>query len=229
MIVDVYEVSNIILNKNHYGWLAPTRFGLLAKNAQLRIYDELFDDYRRAKNRVLKNSAEISIGKIKQALSTIYKSASLTYSSGTFALPSDVNTIEGVYVNDEIATEITESKYKMLSRSIVPASEDDPMYVGYGSTIKIYPPTVGVLGGVSTPDVTISYYGTPPDPYISFIEVGDNRILDPSSVVDFTLPDIYFDKIVVYILQQLGVSIREQEVQQYSQNEEVKKMQKNNV
>ena len=109
MIVDVYEVSNIILNKNHYGWLAPTRFGLLAKNAQLRIYDELFDDYRRAKNRVLKNSAEISIGKIKQALSTIYKSASLTYSSGTFALPSDVNTIDGVYVNDEIATEITET------------------------------------------------------------------------------------------------------------------------
>ncbi|WP_179135540.1 hypothetical protein, partial [Escherichia coli] len=43
-----------------------------------------------------------------------------------------------------------------------------------------------------------------------------------SDLQDFELPEALFDKLVVKILSYAGLSLREQEVQQYSNNEEVK-------
>jgi hypothetical protein len=231
MIEDVFKVCNIILNKNHFGWgLTPARAGLLFKTAQLRIYEELTDDYRRAKIRVAQHKPEMSLPKIAQALSTIYNVADLTKASEKFALPSDVLMIESVFVDDIKIDEVSMSEYKALNRNhLTKPTEDEPIYVNYGSYIKVYPDTIGSVGSVAFSEVGLGYYKTPADPVLAYTTTGDFEIIDPSESVDFTLPESFFDKIVVYTLQMIGVTIREEAVAQFSQNEESKELQKNNA
>lgn len=230
MIVDIYNISNIIINKDHSGWFAPTRFNLLIKNAQMRCYDELTDDYRRAKNRVLRHSPEKSLAKINQALSTIYTLGDLTKSSGKFALPSDSMYLESVFVDDVLINEVTISELKKISRSsLTTPSESEAVYVNYGEDIEVYPDTIGEIEDIAFSEVSCAYYKVPDDPQIAFIEVDGVEIINPSATTDITLPESFFDKLVVYVCEQMGVSIRESDVYQYAQNEETKELQKTNT
>ena len=45
MIESVRSTVLSILNKNNFGYLSPADFNLYAKQAQLEIFDEYFNDY----------------------------------------------------------------------------------------------------------------------------------------------------------------------------------------
>lgn len=232
MIVDVFNTCQTALNKNHLGGLITgSRFNYFAKLAQLKIFDELATDWRNAKTRQLKHKPEMELSKIEQALSVFIKSEPLVKASDKFPLPSDLSyldviLIDGVTEADEVST----GELAAIKRSkSISASRKNIFFANSGGSITIYPDTIGSVGDDTFAEVTASYYRNPVDPVISTIENDSVEIVNPSASVDFELPEFVFDKLVCYILEPMGLKIREQMVVQYANSEEVVSNQKENA
>lgn len=194
----------------------------------------MLSDWRRAKTREISHLPEQEIHRIEDALSVFNSEANLTYSGGSFSLPSDFDYIPddgGVYLDDIIPIEIVSpSEYKSIIRSkSVEVNEYTPIGYISASSLTVYPSTVGNTTSVAYPEVTISYSRVPNDPVISISEISGIEVIDPASVIDFDLPEYCFNDLVIEILEPLGVHLRDEFVEQYAASGDSKNFQKDNA
>ena len=102
----VYQRVLAILNKENRGYMTPQEFNLLANQAQLEIFEQYFYDLTQFNRGGQINNEFANIVKnIKEKISLFKKTATLTYSTDTYALPSDLYRLGTVYYKDSIEVE----------------------------------------------------------------------------------------------------------------------------
>lgn len=162
---------------------------------------------------------------------TGYTTVSLSITSATstsYNLPSDWYYINAVNYGDVEVKEIAQHKLKNLLRSNLTAPTFAyPNYVLRGNAITIYPDT-----GTTGDTVTLYYIRWPRTPNWTYSAITNGEpifnINDPS-YQDFEVSESEVYKLIMKICQYCGVQIREEQVVQYTQQQELLTEQNDNA
>ncbi len=116
----VYQRVLAILNKENRGYVTPQEYNLFANQAQLEIFEQYFFDLNQY-SRAAKNDTEYSnLPKlINEKLSKFKKSATLTYSTDRFNLPTDLHKIGTLIYNDTTPIEEIDKKNLLFKRCLL--------------------------------------------------------------------------------------------------------------
>lgn len=118
------------------------------------------------------------------------------------------------------AEKVSNSKITMLNNSLLTApSAQFPAYTQEGSFLYIYPDTTYGVG-----QLLLQYIRYPKDPKWTYVSIGSGEpVFDQSQsdYQDFELPIEDETSLVVKILQYSGLSIRENDIVQYTRTEEI--------
>lgn len=232
----INEVRNIVLaviNKNNYGYISPGDFNLFAQQAQLDIFEDYFYFYNSQIVKENLRSSGTGYANIKKGYEEVIDSfssvATLTNSgSNTYSLPSDYYLINTLIYNGTTEIErVSQAKITMLNMSNLTApSTTFPAYVlggatssTLGNTVTVYPETI-----TGSSSVMANYVRYPLDPKWTYTSlVGGEPMFDPDQAdfQDFELPKSDMINLAYKILQYAGVSIRENEVYTFAQNEQI--------
>lgn len=231
MINEVRNTVMSILNKDNRGYITPFEFNLYAKQAQLDVFEEYIYLYSEAMNKQnLRGHGENYSDVVKNIQESMDKffvvSNNLTYSSGSFAPPSDYYMINKIFYNEYREVEkVDNTKIIMLNASnLTKPSILYPVYTlsnKIGTSvpqIKVYPSTI-------TSNIKAHYLRYPKEPKWTYVAVGpgdSDPLFNPSAsdYQDFEVPLSDFSFLVYKILKYAGVSIREADVVEVARAEE---------
>lgn len=227
MINSVRNTVLAIANKNNFGYISPADFNLYAKQAQL----DIFEDYVYRYNQwVLKQNLRQSgsgyadiVKNIEDTIDNFSVTTPMSNSSSSeFSLPEDyyfINTVRYGYKDIEKVSNI--KLMNLLSSNLTAPTVSYPVYIMEGNKIKVYPETI-------SSNVSTQYVRTPKDPKWTYVEFeGGEPMFNASSAdyKDFELPATDEPLIVAKVLQYIGISIREDELVQMGNAEEIKQQQ----
>lgn len=231
MIDSVRSTVLSVLNKNNYGYLSPSDFNLLAKQAQLDIFKQYIHDYnyniRKENNRVnsegLANVKELQ----EKALDLFSRYDLLTQSSGNiYILPSEITTGYDWYKINRIdilslgvyystSEYVTQDRAMLLSASPMAApTMEFPSHSINGNLVTMYP---AVITGPN--DIKCQYIRYPKAPKWTYSTLsGGQAVFNESQpdYQDFEVPVADENELVERILMYAGVSIRELQVTQFA-------------
>jgi hypothetical protein len=222
----VYQRVLAILNKENRGYVTPQEFNLFANQAQLEIFEQYFFDLNQY-GRLPKNDTEYSdLPKIiNEKLSKFKKSASVSYMTDHFHLPSDLHKLGTVIYNNTTPVEQIDKKNLLeyqLSKLTAPTT-DNPVYVqnianasGHWGLI-VYPTTINT-------NISITYVRKPNAVNWSYQTVAGNALYNASGSTDFELHESEETNLVLKILLYAGVSIKDPNIAQLADAKETKKL-----
>lgn len=121
MINILYNIINTALNKNQMGKISPSEYNAALYQSLMKIYLELFGDFRKLNYRKMRFQDSSGYGNeafnLKQVLEHFVTDADILSIANKFMLSEDVYFIESVFDND-VEYEKTDSKiFKILTRS----------------------------------------------------------------------------------------------------------------
>lgn len=238
-MISVNFVRNIVLallEKNNYGYLKPDAFNMFCTMAQQDLFENLFYQYTawlNKENKRMTNSEYADIGKNIQeqidVFSTYSDNSNFTYDAG-----NDLWNYSGndLYRVEQLTLINSQNKRKEIE--LVKKSEQDrlvngnltsltyPVYIRIGEAFKVTPI---IPSGYTT---ELFFIRKPKEVKWTYINVSGNPVYTAS---DPTLQDIELHPsllvpLVIKVLSYAGLTIREQEVEQMAQTEEVKLLQK---
>lgn len=225
MIDLVYQVLLSILNKEQRGTVRPSDFNTLAKLVQEEIYRGYFTDYNRDQNRQNRGLSNTGLGNLvdqqAQRIERFSKSAALSFNTLNFDLPSDLYMLRqnGILFGSTVIEYLGQENYG-YSQATGSASETFPVYERVNeSQIAVYPDTIDS-------GVTCRYLRKLEDPKWTYNAATGLFNQAASDYQDFELHPDEFSNIVIKMLANFGINIRETEVTQYAQalkqNQDVK-------
>lgn len=225
MIDLVYQVLLSILNKEQRGTVRPSDFNTLAKLVQEEIYRGYFTDYNRDQNRQNRGLSNTGLGNLvdqqSQRIERFSKSATLNFNTPNFDLPSDLYMLRqnGILFGSTVIEHLGQENYG-YSQATRSASETFPVYERANeSQIVVYPDTIDS-------GVTCRYLRKLEDPKWTYNAATGLFNQAASDYQDFELHPDEFSNIVIKMLANFGINIRETEVTQYAQalkqNQDVK-------
>lgn len=232
MINNVRNTVLFMLNKENRGYITPSEFNQFADLAQMSIFEDDFHAYAKAivkQNARLYNNGNSDIPKhLRERIDLLTKESNLTYDATTLTWTNDDPSFyrlinldyEGIDIEEVSKLELN----KILKNNLIRPTEDYPVYVKVGDKFKIYP-------DLSTYDVGSLYIKRPAIPKWTYIEVQNNPLFNPSAVdyQDFEVHPSCEMELVVKILAYCGMSIREADVVQASQNMEITEKQNQGI
>jgi len=233
-IDEVYRLVQAFANKEQRGFITPSEFNLLAKQAELELYN------KRLSIVMEKSQPKKAAGFYHESLSPTLAEQDILH----FLLKEDVNLsrndnpwfgalqhMEIDYIvsistgNDEkhsISSNIPidivtdENINQILRSSLVKPSIEYPIALLSGDVrfkrISIFPETIT--------KILVTYYHNKNTPKWGYVTISGKPVYDHSSSAQFVLSQRCHGELVTKILEYLGVSIREAEVVQYAQNKE---------
>jgi hypothetical protein len=222
MINSVRTAVLSLVNKHNNGYVSPEDFNSFAKQAQLEIFEDLFIKYtlwRTKANNRLSGSEYSDIAKgIEEDIEVFSLSSILgSIGSGLYVQPADCYFVESVVLGGIIADKVSSGKMIALkSSNLTIPSADCPAYTLRGSTIVAYP--VGAT-------CSLNYIRYPKDPVWTYSSISSGEPVFnqlSSSYQDFELGLSFEPELIKRISLFLGISIREVEVYNAMQVEEVK-------
>ena len=239
-IDEIYRLVQTFANKEQRGFISPTDFNLLAKQAELELYNKRLSIVKE-KSPIKKAQGiygeTLSPELAKQDILSFFERKVLQTSGNiqyqTFTSEESVNIecdyIESIFINPSgdhnISTntpvDIVEPKdvNQILRSSLVKPSFDYPIALisksATGKGIIVFPE------GSSNIIVYCYYYGTT-SPKWSYVTISGKPVYNPAASNNFKISSRCHGELVVKILEYLGVSIREAEVVQYAQANELK-------
>jgi hypothetical protein len=238
-MISVNFVRNIVLallEKNNYGYLKPDAFNMLCTMAQQDLFENLFYQYTawlNKENKRLTGSEYANIPKnIREQIdvfSTYTDNTNFTYdlASGLWSY-SGTDLYRAEYLSLINAqgrkVEIEEVKKSELDRlqngNLISATY--PIYTRIGDKFKIAPQ---VQSGYT---VELFFIRKPKDVKWCYVNVNGNAVFNASDPLlqDIELHISLLVPFIVKVLGYAGLTIREQEVEQMAQTEEVKLLQK---
>ncbi len=234
-----YEVVMFLLQKNNYGAIPPSQFNAFAELAVYSIFEDLFyadnlDTLKKGNH--LTNSQYADLKKIREEQIDIYSIYS-TPSNFIFDAPSGLWKFMGTdfyRVTDlSLVNNVTKRKTSIevglktqlnyaVNSNINPPNLYFPEYVRIGEDFKVYPEVI--TGNY----VELLYIRKPKTPKWTYNIVAGNPMYNAGSSdkQDVDLHLSLYPKVVVKILQYAGLSLREMDIVQASEGEEVKIIQK---
>jgi len=241
-IDEVYRLVQTFSNKEQRGFITPKDFNLLAKQAELELYN------KRLSVVMEKSQPKKVAGYYGESLSPLVAEQDISHfltltelggmssnnsipSYGSDGTSSSFNYIKSIYtlqsddfgINTNIPVEIVsvENLQQVLRSSLAKPSIEYPVALlsagSDGTTskrISIFPDTIS--------EVYIWHYTYTNNPKWNYVTIAGKPVYDASNSVGFVLSPNTHGEIVIKILEYLGVSIREADVVQYATNKEVK-------
>ena len=222
----VYQRVLAILNKENRGYVTPQEFNLFANQAQLEVFEQYFFDLNQY-NRLPKNDTEYSdLPKlINEKLSKFKKSASISYMTDHFHLPSDLHKLGTVIYNNTTPVEEIDKKNLLeyqLSKLTAPTI-NNPVYIqNIDNTsahwgINVFPTSINA-------NVSITYVRKPNNVSWSYQTVAGNALYNASGSTDFELHASEETNLVLKVLLYAGVSIKDPNIAQLADAKETKKI-----
>ena len=222
----VYQRVQSILNKENRGYLTPQEFNLFANQAQLEIFEQYFFDLNQY-SRLPKNDTEYSnlVDTINERISKFKKSATLTYVTSYFTLPTDLHKLGTVIYNSTTPVEEIDQK-NLLEYSLSPLtspSTTNPVYMQNIQTtssvwsITVFPSTITSL-------ITATYVRKPNEIEWSSQVVSGNALYNASTSTNPELHDSEESNLVIKILLYAGISVKAADIAQVADAKETKKI-----
>lgn len=244
----VYRTLKNLANKDQRGFITPTVFNRFAVIAQQNIYNELFTelvDAKKISRQNLDPGRDKSVRKrTLEDLSSFVTRISnyTTVISGTniFLKPDNLSRIISISIgnsgtsgyninktNCEIVYDV-EKMDRILGSNLSTPTPDFPVAL-VSDEIEVFPNDIT--------SIDITYYRTPggrtndgsyvdSDPMymeISMDNVEVSAIFDPTSSIDFMLPEHFSSEIVFEIAKLLGISLADGGMVQVTSQEEAKR------
>lgn len=228
MIDLVYQIVTTILNKELRGNITPSEFNLVANKAQSKIFRDYFHDIQKEQykdNRGYGGKGLANLPqKIRQKIDLFSARANLTYDTDRFKLPSNLYWIKdrGVLYGTTVVDEGQVSRSSFKSSSKTSASVTFPQYHLEGDSLIVTPSSIN--SGVSC-----RYIRKPLAPKWTYNVVLNTEVFNPGAndYQDFELHESELENLVIEILSDFGINLRETDVtqliQQIRNNEESKK------
>tara|TARA_R100001460_G_scaffold31276_3_gene61586 strand:- start:6558 stop:7262 length:705 start_codon:yes stop_codon:yes gene_type:complete len=222
----VYQRVLAILNKENRGYVTPQEFNLFANQAQLEVFEQYFFDLNQY-SRLPKNDTEYSdLPKlINEKLSKFKQSASISYMTDHFHLPTDFHKLGTVIYNNTTPVEQIDKKNLLeyqLSKLTAPTT-NNPVYIQSRANaqshwaIQVYPTTI-------TSNISITYVRKPNSVTWASQTVAGNALYNASASTDFELHASEETNLVLKILLYAGVSIKDPNIAQLADAKETKKL-----
>lgn len=243
MAISINQVRNIVMffiSKNNFGYVTPDEFNLYSQMAQMDIYNSMFPEYNdnvNKKNKRLTNSEYADIpGSYEETIDqfAVYTTpANFTYDSvnnlwqynGTDLFISHNLSLINTQGKKKKIEPVSKSELNYLVNSNMTApSVTYPVYTKIGDKYRIFP--------IVPAGFTVEMFFTrfPKNPKWTSTDVAGNPVFNASdpNLQDFEIEYSYFPELVVKILKYAGLSIRDAEVMQAANGEELQKMQLQN-
>ena len=230
----VYQKVLAILNKEQRGYVTPQEFNLFANQAQLDLFEQYFYDINQF-GRLPGNDTEYSdmLNILNEKISPFETSATLTYSTDKFELPTDLYRLGTIiYSNtttDGFGTSTTEqieaervAKNEILYINSSPLTKPKnirPIYTQNTSGINVY--------GDSelTSNVKCNYIKRPTTPQWAYQIVFGEPLYDAANSVDFELNPSEETELVIKILEMAGLLIKDYNLYNVANQEEIETIQ----
>jgi hypothetical protein len=231
---EVYSALKNLANKDERGFITPKVFNTFTTIAQNKIFNDLFNEMTKAQTLRARNidaKTYLSFNKrLEEDLSYFSKESLASQSNGVFSKPEDLSRVismktHGAYVfGSSTSTPIDviydESKIEYILQSDLSAH---PVAI-VGENIEVFP--------TSIKKIKVRYYKYPEgrnvstaartalSPRYNATSLGaSNEVFDPTTSVDFELPDHYVPQLVLEIGKMIGVNLRDQDVLAYTTGE----------
>jgi len=222
----VYQRVQAILNKENRGYISPQEFNLFANQAQLEIFEQYFFDLNQYE-RLPKKDTEYSnlVKTINERISKFKTSATLSYVTSYFTMPTDLHKLGTVIYNSTTPVEEIDQK-NLLEYTLSPLtapSTTNPVYAQNIQTtssvwsIVVYPSTITSL-------ITATYIRKPNEVSWSSQTVVGNALYDATNSTNFELHDSEETSLVIKILLYAGLSIKSADIAQLADAKETKKI-----
>jgi len=228
MINEVRNTVMFILNKDNNGYLTPAEFNAFARLSQLEVFEDLYqkvNNWYTKRNNRRSNSGVADVTKhVTEDLEAFVKVSNLTLDAGsTFNLPTDTYSLVDVLYSSKSVEKVSNHKITLLNNSNLTAPTTYyPAYVDRETKVTVYPDTI-------TSGVSAIYVRLPEDPnWTYYTDTSGNPVFDinNSGYQDFELPKEYEKELVLRILAKAGVTLREADIINVVNGEEVKNAQK---
>ena len=238
----VYRTVLSIMNKEGRGYLTPDQFNKIGAQVQLDLLEKSFYDYNRAMNRKKSFVVNDEYGdlprNIKEKIDILSKEATLSISNGSSTLPVDLYRIINITSGSRTINlqEVKKSELTYINASkLTKPSLDYPVYYLESSSantsnqettssstidtnIKFLPTTLT--------SAQIDYVKIPQNPKWSFTRTSNNAYeFQAANAYDFELHKSEQVNLVIKILANAGVIVKDPTLIQIAGQEEQKKIQ----
>jgi hypothetical protein len=241
---EVYSALKNLANKDERGFITPKVFNTFTTIAQNKIFNDLFNELTKAQTMRARNidakTHQSYIKRLEEDLAYFSKESTLSQSNGVFGKPDDLSRIismktHGAYVfGQSTSTPIDviydESKIEYILQSDLSAPSATHPVAMVSEDIEVFP--------TSVKKIKVRYYKYPEGrnvstgartaltPRYNATNLGaSTEVFDPTTSVDFELPDHYVPTLVIEIGKMVGINLRDQDVVAYTNAEEQKQKQ----
>lgn len=238
-VYEVYSTLKALANKDTNGMITPSQFNKFAGVAQQCVVNDLFNDLVGTNRLGVYNFSETrpsdSKKKILEDLSVFSKTTLISAVAGTFQKPDDLFRIismstMGNWVLDRLTSNnieliYDEEKLERILRSTLSIPTDETPVALISNDIQVFPTSVKniKLRYYKTPEGVSPIDGskTPALPSFGYtVAANGTEVYDPTTSVDFELPNHYIEPLVIEIAEMMGVSLRQSDLYNYAQTEE---------
>lgn len=235
---EVYSALKNLANKDERGFITPKVFNTFTTIAQNKIFNDLFNEMSKAQTLRARNidakTHHSYTKRLEEDLAYFSKEETISQSSGVFAKPEDLARViamrtAGAYVfNNSTSTPIDvvydESKIEYILQSDLSAPSTAHPVAIVSNDIEVFPTNIT--------KIKLRYYKYPEgrnvstgartalSPRYNALSLGaSNEVFDPTTSVDFELPDHYVPTLVLEIGKMIGINLRDQDVYAYTSGE----------
>ena len=232
----VYSALKNLANKDERGFITPKVFNTFSSVEQNKIFNDLFSEMTKAQSMRARNidakTHQSYIKRLEEDLAYFSKNATVSQVDGIFTKPEDMArvisiSLTGSYsfgtpVSVDVVYDESKLDYILKSDLSAPSSEHPVAIVS--DSIEVFP--------TSVKKIKIRYYKYPEgrnvstgvrtalSPRYNALSLGaSNEVFDPTSSVDFELPDHYVPELIIEIGKMVGINLRDQEVYAYTSTE----------
>ena len=202
-IDDVYSLTKYRANKSGYsGTISPNDFNLLFPRASIRYYNKEYARY--ASTKIVGDSLSRFIS-LPTAI-TIDSNGQYTFPADMFHVVALTHNYNGAQV--EITEVYGDRLANNLSSDYDAPNEEFPIYTQYEAALQFYPTNLGTAN--------LIYLKRPVKAVWGYTLVSGRPVYNPATSVDPEWNDIDIDNIIFMVLSDIGINIRDQELEAFA-------------
>ena len=222
----VYQRVLSIANKEQRGYITPQEFNLLANQAQLEIFEQYFYDLNQF-SRLPGNDTRHAdmVTTLEEKISLFEKTADIVGTS-TMTLPTDLYKLSTILYKGVEAEKVTQKDLLYIKKSpLTHPTADRPIFIRDNDSIEVYYDDTFTKTTTKV-DVDVHYIKKPVTAEWTYILGTNNEALFLADTkVDFDLHVSEETNLVIKILELAGVVIKQPDLYQIADKEEIQTIQ----
>ena len=228
MIDTIYNTVNAISNKEQRGSVSPEKFNYLAEQAVNEIYNsyDIGKFINRANRGFTTRGIDDMVKMERERYQHFFKYDIMNLINGAYLLPADCNYLDSVsYAGIEVEECSTSKEFNLLKRSTdFQASLDYPIYLRLYDEIEVFP--LEIIG-----ELELYYVRKPIPPKWTYTVVNGVALFDitASDYSDIDLHPAEQSNVILNILSQIGINLKEPDLEKYAELLKDKKNQQENT